>query len=59
MQMLNAKSDYARKGVYYLVLSDTDGREVYLIRHRCNGCFETVYRTLFEEKAWKHFQNIL
>lgn len=59
MEMLNAKCDYTKKGVYYLVLSNTDGRDIYLIRHRFNGCFETVYRTLFIEKAWKHFENII
>lgn len=59
MEMLNAKSDYTRKGVYYLTIDNSDGRDVYLIRHRFNGCFVTVYRTLFEEKAWKHFEDII
>jgi len=58
MEMLNAKCDYTKKGVYYLVVDSSDGRDVYLIRHRANGQMSTVYRTLFEEKAWSHFQNI-
>lgn len=59
MEMLNAKNDYTKKGVYYLTVDNSDGRNIFLIRHRRNGVFTTVYRTLFEEKAWSHFENII
>jgi hypothetical protein len=57
--MLSVKRDRLNKyGTYYLVCNDTSGNEMYVIRHRLNHEFETVFRTAIEEAAWKMFLDI-